>query len=357
MTSMPSDYREETLKPFFNYIKGGESFFLIGAPSVGKTRLVDFVMGDDPDARRMGIDFDRDRAKKQYLGPAASQVWLVRVDMNRIRHENGWGFQFFELLLHSLLLACDRNSTVAEIETLKENLAALDSQVIQSKDDLMAHRLFEMAVNRICQIYNIQTCFLFDEFDETYHTMPLETFAQLRAIRDANKYLLSYILFLRNLPEKLRNPKDNESFYELISRNMLGLGPFSKKDSQNIIEQLEKRREHILTQDHRDWLYTLSGGHPGLIQALFTMLRENSSAPSKLKDFEWFSRQEIIREEFRKLMAGLTEEEQIALRAIAQGDQSMTTPAIGKQLVAKGLIKPISDHIAFFTPLFGYWLK
>jgi len=357
MTSMPSDYREETLKPFFNYIQGGESFFLIGAPSVGKTRLVDFVMGDDPDARRMGIDFDRDRAKKQYLGPAASQVWLVRVDMNRIRHENGWGFQFFELLLHSLLLACDRNSTVAEIETLKENLAALDSQVIQSKDDLMAHRLFEMAVNRICQIYNIQICFLFDEFDETYHTMPLETFTQLRAIRDANKYLLSYILFLRNLPEKLRNPKDNESFYELISRNMLGLGPFSKKDSQNIIEQLEKRREHILTQDHRDWLYTLSGGHPGLIQALFTMLRENSSAPSKLQDIEWFSRQEIIREEFRKLMAGLTEEEQIALRAIAQGDQNMITPAIGKQLVAKGLIKPISDHIAFFTPLFGYWLK
>lgn len=55
MSPIPSDYREETLKPFFNYIKGGESFFLIGAPSVGKTRLVDFVMGDDADARRLGI--------------------------------------------------------------------------------------------------------------------------------------------------------------------------------------------------------------------------------------------------------------------------------------------------------------
>ncbi len=357
MSPIPSDYREETLKPFFNYIKGGESFFLIGAPSVGKTRLVDFVMGDDADARRVGINLDRDRAKKQYLGAAASKVWLVRVDMNRIRLENSWGFQFFELMLHSLLLACDRNSDVAEIEFLKENLAGLDSKVIQSKDDLMAHRLFEMAVNRICQIYNIQICFLFDEFDETYHNMPIETFAQLRAIRDANKYMLSYILFLRNLPEKLRNPKDNESFYELISRNMLGLGPYTKKDSLNIIEQIEKRRDHILPQEYREWVYTTSGGHPGLIQALFTLLKDNASAPSKMQDPEWFTKQEIIREEFRKIWSGLTEEEQTALQSIAQGEQNLITPSIGKQLIAKGMIKPVGNHIPFFTPLLGYWLK
>lgn len=357
MSPIPSDYREETLKPFFNYIKGGESFFLIGAPSVGKTRLVDFVMGDDADARRLGINLDRDRAKKQYLGAAASKVWLVRVDMNRIRLENSWGFQFFELMLHSLLLACDRNSDVPEIEFLKENLAGLDSKVIQSKDDLMAHRLFEMAVNRICQIYNIQICFLFDEFDETYHNMPIETFAQLRAIRDANKYMLSYILFLRNLPEKLRNPKDNESFYELISRNMLGLGPYTKKDSLNIIEQIEKRRDHVLPQEYREWVYTTSGGHPGLIQALFTLLKDNASAPSKMQDPEWFTKQEIIREEFRKIWSGLTEEEQTALQSIAQGDQNLITPSIGKQLIAKGMIKPVGNHIPFFTPLLGYWLK
>lgn len=357
MSPIPSDYREETLKPFFNYIKGGESFFLIGAPSVGKTRLVDFVMGDDADARRLGINLDRDRAKKQYLGAAASKVWLVRVDMNRIRLENSWGFQFFELMLHSLLLACDRNSDVPEIEFLKENLAGLDSKVIQSKDDLMAHRLFEMAVNRICQIYNIQICFLFDEFDETYHNMPIETFAQLRAIRDANKYMLSYILFLRNLPEKLRNPKDNESFYELISRNMLGLGPYTKKDSLNIIEQIEKRRDHVLPQEYREWVYTTSGGHPGLIQALFTLLKDNASAPSKMQDSEWFTKQEIIREEFRKIWSGLTEEEQTALQSIAQGGQNLITPSIGKQLIAKGMIKPVGNHIPFFTPLLGYWLK
>lgn len=357
MTTMPIEYREETLKPFFNYIRSGESFFVIGAPSVGKTRLVDFVMGDDPDARRNGGEFNRDKVKKHYLGESATNVWLVRVDMNRMRHEHGWGFQFFELLLHSLLLACDRNSSIAEIEVLKESLASLDSQVIQSRDDLMAHRLLEMAINRICQIYQIQICFLFDEFDVTYGAMPLETFAQLRAIRDANKYLLSYALFLRNLPEKLRNPKDNESFYELISRNMVGLGPFSRKDTLHIIDQLERRREHVLPQDIRDWVYITSGGHPGLIQVLFNILKDQSLAIGKIQDLEWYARQETIREEFRKIWFGLTNEEQIALSNIALGDQNSITPSIGKQLLAKGIIKPLSDHISFFSPMLGYWLR
>ncbi|NOH04488.1 MAG: hypothetical protein HND47_22215 [Chloroflexi bacterium] len=226
MSTIPSHYREEVLKPFFNYVKSGESFYLIGAPSVGKTRLVDFVMGDDPDALWAGEDYDRDWVKKKYLGEdIATKIWLVRVDMNNMQYDTDWRFQFYELLLNSILLTCNRNSSMEKIEPLKQELAGLDSQVIQSKDALMAHRLFGMAVNMICQLYGIRLCFLFDEFDKTYGTaMPHETFAQLRAIRDANKYRLSYVLFLRGLPEKLRDPLENEGFFELISRNMLGLG-------------------------------------------------------------------------------------------------------------------------------------
>src|SRR5690606_948642 len=134
----------------------------------------------------------------------ASKIWLVRMDMNNMRYEVDWSFQFYELMLYSILLTCNRNSSMEGINDLKTELAELDAQIIQSKDALTAHRLFGMAVNKICQIYNIQLCFLFDEFDVTYQTMPKEVFAQLRAIRDANKYRLLFVLFLRTLPEKLR---------------------------------------------------------------------------------------------------------------------------------------------------------
>lgn len=358
MSTNPSLYREETLKPFFKYIKSGESFYVVGAPSVGKTRLMDFIMGDDPDALWAGDEVERDRVKNRYLGEdIASRTWLARVDMNRMRHENDWEFNFFELLLHTILLACNRCGTMEKIGELKEELATLDSQVIQSKDALMAHRLLEMAVNMICQSYGIQIYFLFDEFDETYKTMPREVFSQLRAIRDANKYRLSYILFLRNLPEKLRSPSENESFYELISRNMLGLGPYSEKDSLHIISQLEKRREYELSKDSREWIWVNSGGHPGIIQALFTLAKEKIIGGSQIQNLERLAKQELIHEEFRKIWDGLLDDEKVAINKIAQSDQNSISATMGKLLLAKGLVKTSGGHVQLFSPLFAYWLR
>lgn len=355
---MNPTYREETLTPFFKYVKSGESFYVIGAPSAGKTRLMDFIMGDDPDALRDGLEVDGDGVKKKYLGEeAAAKIWLARVDMNRMRHENDWEFQFYELLLHTVLLACNKCKKTDEIETLKKELAELDAQVIESKDTLRAQRIFEMAMHQICHSYHIQIFFLFDEFDETYKTMPRDVFAQLRAIRYANKYRLSYVLFLRNLPEKLRDPLENEGFYELISRNRLGLGPFSMQDTLHMIGQLEKRHEHSLDQNKREWLFSTSGGHPGLAQALFVLLKDHSQAIPHMQDLEWFARQELVREEFRKLWVGLLEEERTGLKQIARGDSASVTPETGKLLIAKGLVKFADGRMVFFTPLFTHWLK
>jgi hypothetical protein len=278
--------------------------------------------------------------------------------MNRLRHESDWGFRFYELLLNTVLLACNRysDSEIENVEKLKEELAELDAQVIESKDALMAHRLFEMAVSMICHTYGIKICFLFDEFDEIYQTMPKEVFAQLRAIRDANKYRTSYILFLRNLPERLRVPLDNEGFYELISRNHVGIGPYSPADTLHVISQLEDRHGYVLDETKREWLKQFSGGHPGLIQALLKLLKDNSDASTQLGNMEWFARQEVVAEEFRKLWEGLLPEERDGLRAIAHGDPNAVSKQTEKLLEAKGLIKTSGGRTVFFTPLLGYWI-
>lgn len=359
MDKYPIQFREEVLKPFFRYIKSGESFYVIGAPSIGKTRLMDFLMGEDPDALREDMQPDPDRVKKHYLGDEiAAKTWLARVDMNRLRSENDWGFRFFELLLSTVLFACNKCEPTDEIEKLKMTIAALDSEVIESKDALKAHRLFEMAVNMLCQSYGIRICFLFDEFDETYKTMPRELFAHLRAVRDANKYRVSYVLFLRNLPEKLRDPIENEEFYELISRNILGLEPYSQRDSLHIIEQLENRHEIKLSQDKREWLFAVSGGHPGLIQALFKALKEHPHAFAQVPNVEWCARHEAVQEEFRKIWIGLLEDERASLLEFAHGNQNSISAATGKLLLAKGLLKsPADRNMKVFSPLFEHWLS
>lgn len=358
-TVTPFIYREELLKPFFDYIKSGESFYLIGAPSSGKTRFLDLVTGTDPDSLRLGVEYDRDWVKNKYLDKDhASKLWLVRVDMNRISQEGNWSFQFYELLLHSVLLTCNKNRHMENIDEITKELADLDAQVITGKDELMAHRYLEMAIHRLCQVHNIKLCFLFDEFDDTYRThMPIGVFAQLRAIRDANKYQVLYVLSLRNLPEKLRKPDQNEGFFELISDRMISMGFYSKRDIFAIIDKWEKRLENKLISEQREWIWEFSGGHPGIARALFNLLIDPKSGAQNNTGAEWFAKQENVREEFRKLWLGLAEDEQAALKYISLGERPLMNQILRKQLLAKGLIKPLSDHDVFFTPMFGHWLK
>lgn len=357
-TNQPFIYREETLKPFFDNVKSGESFYLIGAASSGKTRFLDLVMGIDPDLLRQGKDYDRDWVKNQYLGQELSpKVWLVRVDINRISLEGIWGFQFYELLLHSMLLACNQNIRTNKVDIIKAWLAELDAKVITSKDELMAHRLLEMAIQRLCQTYNIKLCFLLDEFDEVYKNMPVKIFSQLRAIRDANKYQVLYVLSLRNLPEVLRSPIENESFFELFSDRMIGLGFYSKRDIYAIVDKWEVRTEKKLSLEQREWLWEYSGGHTGIARALFNTLNNNLSQLAEEMDTNWLAKQEGIREEFRKLWMGLTKEEQKVLEQVALGIPPKINELLRIQLLAKGLIKPLINHLQFFTPLFGFWLK
>ncbi|MDX9993052.1 MAG: hypothetical protein RBS68_13520 [Anaerolineales bacterium] len=335
-------YRKDVVGPILRNVKSGDSCFVIGAPSVGKTRLMDFLMGDYLDEKPV----DGEAVKEHYLGAQqASQTWLIRVDMNRIGQEQDWGFCFYELLLSSLLIASFRHRADESIITM---LGGLDSDVLESKDVLKAHRFFEMAISRLCHFYSFKLCFLFDEFDETYKSMPPNIFSQLRAVRDANKYSLSYVLFLRNLPHKLRSPLDNESFYELLSRNMIGLGPLNRADSFRMLTQLGMRKEFLLSSDKAEWVYNQSGGHPGLLQGLYSLFRENPLAELKMADIDWFANQDIVFEELRKIWNGLLDEERTGILALINGDFQDTNRQIANLLMIKGLISPA---MILFSPL------
>jgi len=354
----PVSFRQETLKPFFEYVRSGESFYIVGASSVGKTRLVDFLLGDDPELLRANIEPDREQVKNHYLGQELSaRTWLVRVDLNRMGAEYDWGFRFYELLLSALLFETGRLFQTDEIDQIKNILSGLDSAVMESKDPLRAHRLLEMAINQLCQSNRIKLCFLFDEFDETYQNMPREIFAQLRAIRDANKYRLCYGLFMRNLPEKLRSPLENESFYELISRNLIGVGPYSREDSIYILQQWENRRIYPLSPDKREWIYLNSGGHPGMMQALFGIFKEKPLAMTMFSNLDWYVAQETIQEEFRKIWGGLLDDEKLGLLSFVNGNFSATLLPIKKILYAKGLLQPFETSTICFSPLFELYLK
>ena len=294
--------------------------------------------------------------QKHYLGEKSAQFWLIRVDMNRLSIKNEpWAF--YELLLSSIVLELVNHDIDDNIRT---ELVDLDSRVIQNKDQLLALRFFEMAASRLCQAFDLRLCFLLDEFDEAYKTLPREIFSQLRAVRDANKNRVAYGIFLRKIPEKLRVPIDNESFYELLSRNMLGLGPYSKADMLQIVQQLEARREFPLTPAQRERFYEASGGHVGLVQGMLSIVIEVPQAIEKVGLSGWiegFGRQPACEEECRKIWEGLEDDEQAGLLAFVKGEQNKTPISVTKLLFAKGLLQTSENGTVVFSPIFEQYLR
>lgn len=354
----PAKFREEHLDALFSFIRRGESFFIIGAPNVGKSRLIELVIGENSRAIQIVAGTESESLKNRYLGKEiSSHTWITFINMNALGQGPEWGFLFYEQLIHSLLLVSNKMISSEEDEHLKEMLASLDAQVITSKDGLMAYRLFELAVSALCHQYGRKICFIFDEFDSTYKTMPREILSQLRAIRDANKYMICYGLVLKNLPEVLRDPEENEAFYELISRNMIGLGPYSIADTLYMVRNLERRKNLKLSDDVLRWIYVTSGGHPGLVHVLFLAFDEDHLPLEHLESLEWFINRESIKNELRRICAGLTSNELNGLLAFANGNQIWVQPLTIKLLLAKGLLQRRDRQIEVFSPLLEQYLK
>jgi len=207
---------------------------------------------------------------------------------------------------------------------------------------------------------DLRLCFLFDEFDEAYRTLPRDIFRQLRAIRDSNKNRVSFGLFLRDEPGRLRSPQDNESFYELLSRNSIGLGPYTHQDAISMLQQLEVRRKHPLTKDQREKLFDASGGHPGLISALLSVLIEvpDSHQILDLPSWkEWIGGQSSIVEECRKIQNGLSEEEREGLWAFAQGEVAKISLPVKTLLHTKGLLCEDKGEERIFSYVFEQYMN
>lgn len=334
----PLSYRKEVLQRLFGCVRSGDSFFVIGGASSGKTRLMDHIMRQD--------------VQQLYLDDQFQTTWLIRVDLNRHHAKEDWNF--YELLISSLMLGSSQYENTTGIF---EQLVDLDRQVMESRDYLRALRLFELAVHMLCKNNNLNLCFLLDEFDEMYRNMPKEIFAQLRAVRDANKYQVSYGLFLRDLPERLRNIAENESFYELVSQRMIGLGPLSYDDAMRAMQQMEERREFSLTPQWRDAFVVASGGHPGLLQALLGTHINLSKENESMRDIKWVVKQEFIADECNKIWNSLAEEEQVWLVEAVRGNFEPMPPKVMKLLTAKGLLQKKEKGYEVFSVIFNQFLQ
>ncbi len=347
----PITYRQELVEPLFARMYAGESCAIVGAASMGKSRLLHFLLR--PDVATHYLTTLNAGTPKPTL--------LLWIDSNRMAEFTAWGLH--ELLLTALV---ESSGEQAATQSLREPLTEWRKEAITTQNGLLAQRYVELALQVFCKEQELNVCFILDEFDEAYASLSSQALASLRALRDRHKYQISFLLFIRDHPRHLRNPSECEGFYELFSRSVLGLCPYTETDARRVIAQISARREHELTKLQEQTiveLLRLSGRHPGLLTALIDGLATNP--PVGIPWAVWATAQPKVWEECRKIWRGLRRDERTLLQQHVTGKQP---PLIeSDSLLLKGLLVKETGHatteadadepLALFSPLFHQYVR
>ncbi len=339
------EYRQEVLIPLFDCIKSADSCYLIGAGSMGKTRLLDHLVRTD--------------VQEHYLQDKSSGMLIIRLDMNRLSDFSEW--EFYELMLFNIVQTVGQNSDPQLAKLSQSFLQTFLLPILEHPgNSIKALRFLELAISNLMVFDDdLSICFLLDEFDEAYRRLPTKVFAHLRGIRDTHKNRLCYALLMRNQPARLRpNLNEHEGFYELLSRNPIAIGPYSREDVYAMLSQLEKRRAYPLTEAQREKIYDVSGGHPGTVLAVFTILHKATDGVPYRLDPRWLAKEETIMEECRKLLGSLEPDEQLGIVEFAKGNMADVPKSVYKNLIAKQLLSSSEGQMPqIFSPTFAIYLQ
>jgi hypothetical protein len=331
---LPLSFREDEARFILECVNAGESCSLVGMVSVGKSNLVRFLQRAD--------------VLHHYLGACADSQLIVVVDGNSLPplYPSPWGV--YELILHRLLQALERREDAREIVT---RFAEPCERVLLSENPLLALRTLERVLGAVTQQLHLRIALLFDEFDPIVPAFEPQFFANLRALRDEFIYDLTYITMSRQNLARLRvDAADIEPFYELLAPNVRGLRPYAPADARFMVARLATRLGVAVDATLTERLVVLSGGHSGLLRALFTSHADKPDAfrAKPLSDAGVWA-------ECVKIWSNLGEDEQAEVHRIAT-NTPQTEPARGTDALLRvsGIVTSSPDSTpAIFSPVFA----
>jgi DNA-binding winged helix-turn-helix (wHTH) protein len=182
----------------------------------------------------------------------------------------------------------------------------------------------------------------------------------LRAIRDAHKGQISYIIVVDDELACLRDDLiEVEHFYRLVSRNVCGLEPYNEADAGQMIRYLAAQRSIELSGGDTARLIKLCGGHAGLIKAIMSLLwdaHQESGGSAELAEVlaelaPALGDEPAVQAECRKVWGSLSESEQTALCALAV--EAQAAPHMLRRLKRMGLVQEGQSETFLFSPLFA----
>jgi len=336
---LPLTFRHTTAAAVMAAVDAGESVSLVGAASTGKSNFMAFLCRDD--------------VRRHHLGDSAAAFVFALVDSHSLAADGPLEWRVYELVLHRLLQQGEPLGLDAE---RLEFFGRLYESVVTQRDALLGQRYLEWLLEALCGPGGRRVALLFDQFDEIYRDCDRSFLLNLRSIRDRHKYALLYVAASRDDLAHLRaDHHDVEAFYELLSLNTIGLRPYDEPDTRTMLQRMAARRGVEAPPDPAaSELYALSGGHPGVLRALYWAWADGVTPPGDGDAAEWLN-QPAVWEEFTKIWRGLGEDERaflVTLAAAAGAAPSRRASDASRRLDLKGLIVSDLGHGArMFCPL------
>jgi hypothetical protein len=329
-------YRATETRQVMNWIKAGQSGCLIGLRGGGKSNLLRFLLCE--------------KVRQYYLGQDYANFAFILIDLLALTECTEWAV--CELVLDRLL---DQLCPLGIEEKIVEEMTLLQQEVMRSRDLLTAYRAVERCVDVLCRRTAQRAVLLFGEFDAVFRTLDPSLFRCLRAIRNAHKGQVSYVVAVANDLASLRDDLTQvEHFYWLVSRNVCILGPFGEADARHMIHYLASRRSAELGDKDTARVIELCGGHASLLKAILSLLWDAHHEGGLAELALALNDEPMVQAECRKIWESLSEGEQAALCALAGGMQA--DPDALRHLKRRGVVREDQLGTFIFSPLFAHFV-
>lgn len=343
--SQASGFRHSESSRLFNWAQAGESASIIGVSGVGKSNLFNHLC----DLRTQMI----------YLGDEADNTIVIRVNFHYIPDYSDRSV--YSLIMEQLELLEGDAERLDLSPQIFDDIVQYHEALLDAGDDVLkVQRYFKLALRPLLAKTRHRLVFLFDQFDELYREAAPHFFVNLRGLREAYKYRISYLIFTRDLlPNLTETDAAREEFYELMASNVMGIGPYNKADTANLLQRISQRTHLPLTDSLARRLYQLTRGHAGLLRATFLAVAQDSVelGDDDEETAALLLKTPAVTTECEKLWASLSlvERRTLAYHALgtfldANGEQAI------KPLQLKGLLTE-EEPVTIFSPLFQAYIE
>lgn len=323
----PPTYRSEVLEHLMPTVQHGDSACIVGLAGVGKSNLLRFIQQPD--------------VLQRYL-PATYARRTHFVCLHCLPGDQPCDQLYISIAQLLIDLALRIGLTPPELP-----------------DALGAYRQLHLLLDFLCQKQGQRIVLVLDEFEALLRCQQSEFLESLRSLRDDQTGTngLVFVVITHILPQLIaqEHPIRRGKFYALVKDHIFPLPAYSRADSDSMLDTLLKQKQLPVTRldlATRANLYALTGGHSGLLKAIFEALHPGLTL-ARLNGRQLVATNGAVRDICDHIWRHLHRDEQ---RAVAQAVHGGVLPATTEEyLVRRGLLVRDSPP-RLFSQLFAFYV-